>query len=112
MIKLTELIQMSGVALDDYKIHCATSHTNTPLEAFFDAKLELLFRMHRIFTSYAHSSVTMISTSSFKSSRDVCTAVMGLLGFAYVTTATFITERGNGLALLHNKLAQRRGGSI
>jgi hypothetical protein len=40
MIKLTELIQMSGVALGDYKIHCATGHPNPPLEAFFDGKFK------------------------------------------------------------------------
>ena len=35
MIKLTDLIQLAGVTLDDYKIHCATSLKNTHLDAYF-----------------------------------------------------------------------------
>lgn len=34
MIKLTELISMAGVALGDYKVHCATSRISPPLDAF------------------------------------------------------------------------------
>jgi hypothetical protein len=36
MIKLTDLIQLKGVELDDFKVHCATGINPTPLEAFFD----------------------------------------------------------------------------
>ncbi|MFC1573766.1 GIY-YIG nuclease family protein [Candidatus Latescibacterota bacterium] len=36
MIKLTDLIKLAGVELQDYKIHCATGYNPTPLEAFFD----------------------------------------------------------------------------
>ncbi len=35
-IKLTDLIQLAGVDLDDFKIHCATGTNPTPLEAFFN----------------------------------------------------------------------------
>jgi len=35
-MKLTDLIQLAGVELDDFKIHCATGANPTPLEAFFD----------------------------------------------------------------------------
>jgi len=37
MIKLKELIELAGVELSDFKIHCATGFKHpTPLEAFFD----------------------------------------------------------------------------
>ena len=36
MIKLTDLIELAGVELSDYKIHCASGTNPTPLEAFFD----------------------------------------------------------------------------
>ena len=35
-MRLTDLIQLAGVELDDFKIHCATGANPTPLEAFFD----------------------------------------------------------------------------
>lgn len=35
MIKLIDLISMAGVKLFDFKIHCATSEKNPPLEAFY-----------------------------------------------------------------------------
>lgn len=35
MIKLTDLISMAGISLDNYKIHCATGQQHPPLEAFF-----------------------------------------------------------------------------
>jgi len=35
-MKLTDLIQLARVDLDDFKIHCATGANPTPLEAFFD----------------------------------------------------------------------------
>lgn len=38
MLKLTDLIQMAGVELGDYKIHCATGLNSPPLEAFFDGR--------------------------------------------------------------------------
>ena len=38
MLKLTDLIQMAGVDLGDYKIHCATGQNSPPLEAFFDGR--------------------------------------------------------------------------
>ena len=36
MVKLIELIQLAGINLVDFKIHCATGTNPTPLEAFFD----------------------------------------------------------------------------
>lgn len=36
MLKLIDLIHLSGVKLGDYKIHCATGSNPTPLEAFLD----------------------------------------------------------------------------
>ncbi|RJR21415.1 MAG: GIY-YIG nuclease family protein [Desulfobacteraceae bacterium] len=39
-IKLIDLIQLAGVTLDDFKIHCATGANPTPLEAFFDGKFQ------------------------------------------------------------------------
>ena len=38
VLKLTDLIQMAGVDLGDYKIHCATGLKSPPLEAFFDGR--------------------------------------------------------------------------
>jgi hypothetical protein len=38
MLKLTDLIQMAGINLADYKIHCATGLNSSPLEAFFDGR--------------------------------------------------------------------------
>ena len=38
MLKLIDLIRLAGVTLGDYKIHCATSDTNPPLDAFFAGK--------------------------------------------------------------------------
>lgn len=35
MLKLTDLIRLSGIELNDFKIHCATGASN-PLEAFLD----------------------------------------------------------------------------
>lgn len=35
-MKLTKLIQLAGVELENFKIHCATGANPTPLEAFFD----------------------------------------------------------------------------
>ena len=35
-IQLTDLVQIAGLGLDDFKIHCATGTNPTPLEAFFD----------------------------------------------------------------------------
>jgi len=36
MIKLMDLIGLTGIELVDFKIHCATGSNPTPLEAFFD----------------------------------------------------------------------------
>jgi len=41
MIQLVELIEKAGVNLGKYKIHCATSPTQSALESFFDGKFEL-----------------------------------------------------------------------
>jgi len=38
MLKLTDLIKLSNISLSDFKIHCATGITSSPLEAFFDGK--------------------------------------------------------------------------
>lgn len=40
MIKLSDLIGLSGVALGHFKIHCATGKGFPPLEAFFDGKFK------------------------------------------------------------------------
>lgn len=40
MIKLNDLIQLSGVSLGNFKIHCATGYNPTPLEAFFEGKFK------------------------------------------------------------------------
>lgn len=39
-MKLTDLIQLAGVNIDDFKIHCATGVNPTPLEAFFDGSFK------------------------------------------------------------------------
>ena len=38
MLKLTDLIHLSGITLSDFKIHCATGANPSPLEAFFDGR--------------------------------------------------------------------------
>jgi hypothetical protein len=38
MIKFIDIISMAGIKLYDYKIHCATSKTWSPLEEFFDGR--------------------------------------------------------------------------
>jgi len=40
MIKLIDLLDLAGVSLGNYKLHCATGMPNTPLEAFFDGKFK------------------------------------------------------------------------
>lgn len=40
MIKLIDLLDLAGVSLGKYKLHCATGAPNTPLEAFFDGKFK------------------------------------------------------------------------
>jgi len=45
MLKLIDLIELAGVKLGEFKIHCATPNKNepwleTPLEAFFDGKFK------------------------------------------------------------------------
>ena len=40
MIKLKDLIKLSGIELSDFKIHCATGKINPPLEAFYDGKFK------------------------------------------------------------------------
>ncbi|MCD4692279.1 MAG: GIY-YIG nuclease family protein [Calditrichales bacterium] len=39
-IKLIDLIKVSGVALKDYKIHCARGVVTSPLEVFFNGKFK------------------------------------------------------------------------
>jgi hypothetical protein len=39
-LKLTDLIQLSGIKLKDYKIHCATGTKTSPLEAFLDGEFK------------------------------------------------------------------------
>lgn len=39
-IQLIDLIRLSGMELDDYKIHCATGANPSPLEAFFDGTFQ------------------------------------------------------------------------
>jgi hypothetical protein len=36
VLKLVDLIELAGVSLTDFKIHCATGKKDSPLEAFFD----------------------------------------------------------------------------
>jgi hypothetical protein len=38
MLKLIDLLRLSGITLTDWKIHCATGLRNPPLEAFFDGR--------------------------------------------------------------------------
>ena len=38
MLKLTDLIQIAGVDLGEFKIHCATGRSSSPLDAFFDGR--------------------------------------------------------------------------
>jgi len=38
MLKLIDLLRLAGVALTDWKIHCATGLRNPPLDAFFDGR--------------------------------------------------------------------------
>jgi hypothetical protein len=38
MFRLIDLIRLAGVALGDYKVHCATGVRNPPLDAFFAGK--------------------------------------------------------------------------
>jgi hypothetical protein len=38
MLKLTDLIRLSGIELGDFKIHCATRSESSPLDAFFAGK--------------------------------------------------------------------------
>ena len=40
MIKLIDIIDLSGCRLSNFKIHCATGSNPTPLEAFFDGKFK------------------------------------------------------------------------
>lgn len=40
MIKLLDLIQLAGLALGRFKIHCATGVNPTPLEAFYDGEFK------------------------------------------------------------------------
>ncbi len=40
MIKLTDLIKLSGITLGYYKIHCATGVKTSPLEAFFEGRFK------------------------------------------------------------------------
>ena len=38
MLKLTDLLKLYGISLNDYKIHCATGAKNPPLDAFLAGK--------------------------------------------------------------------------
>ena len=40
MLKLVDLIRLSNVALDDWKIHCATGKKSSPLDAFLNGTWE------------------------------------------------------------------------
>jgi hypothetical protein len=40
MIKLIDLLKIAGVYLNSYKIHCAASRDNSPLEAFFEGRFK------------------------------------------------------------------------
>ena len=40
MIKLLDLIKLSGLTLNNFKIHCATGKRTSPLEAFFDGEFK------------------------------------------------------------------------
>ena len=40
MIKLIDLLKLAGVYLNSYKIHCASSKEDSPLEAFFEGRFK------------------------------------------------------------------------
>jgi len=40
MIKLMDLLKIAGVYLNSYKIHCASSKDDSPLEAFFEGRFK------------------------------------------------------------------------
>lgn len=40
MIKLIDLLKITGVYLDSYKIHCAAGRDDSPLEAFFEGRFK------------------------------------------------------------------------
>ncbi len=40
MIKLIDLLKISGVYLNSYKIHCAAGKDDSPLEAFFEGRFK------------------------------------------------------------------------
>lgn len=40
MIKLIDLVKLAGIALNVYKIHCAASRDDSPLEAFFEGRFK------------------------------------------------------------------------
>jgi hypothetical protein len=40
MIKLIDLLKIAGVYLNSYKIHCASSKEDSPLEAFFEGRFK------------------------------------------------------------------------
>ena len=40
MIKLVDLLKITGVYLNSYKIHCAASRDDSPLEAFFEGRFK------------------------------------------------------------------------
>jgi len=40
MLELKDLIELSGIHLSNFKIHCATGKINPPLEAFYDGKFK------------------------------------------------------------------------
>lgn len=40
MIKLIDLLNLAGVSLRKFKLHCATSKISPPIEAFFDGKFK------------------------------------------------------------------------
>jgi hypothetical protein len=40
MIKLKDLIELSGIQLSNFKIHYATGKSNPPLEAYYDGKFK------------------------------------------------------------------------
>ena len=40
MLQLNDILKLAGVNLQDFKIHCATSKVNPPLDVFFDGKFK------------------------------------------------------------------------
>ena len=40
MIKMKDIIELSGIQLQNFKINCATGRINPPLEAFYDGKFK------------------------------------------------------------------------